>query len=154
MTELYLVFLFWGEIGLPLSDCVFKALVSDFYSCSKNTETTILSVDAEKCLQSKLEFFICSFTRIWFHKLVKNSSPTACVRTNEQTSSSFCLQRAPGSDARSPLTVGSFHQTSSRWSSQESIIYFQWCKPSPDWLDLWKDLNIPGSTRLLCSRHS
>lgn len=45
MTELYLVY-----FGLPLSDCVFKALVSNFYSCSKNTETTILSVDAEKCL--------------------------------------------------------------------------------------------------------
>ncbi len=83
------------------------------YSCNRNLQITILSLDAGKKLLIGLTgIFYLQLTQIWFwklfHKLVKilYNSPTACVRTNAQTSSSFCLKR--GTRQGCPLSPSLF----------------------------------------------
>ncbi len=66
----------------------------------------------KKLLIGLTGIFYCNFTQIWFWKLFINwlkilyNSPTACVRTNAQTSSSFYLKR--GTRQGCPLSPSLF----------------------------------------------
>jgi hypothetical protein len=83
------------------------------YSYSKNIKTNILSLDAEKAFDRvNWKFLFATLHKFGFGDLFINwlkilyNSPTACVRTNNQISSSFCLQR--GTRQGCPLSPSLF----------------------------------------------
>ncbi|MBN3294582.1 LORF2 protein, partial [Polypterus senegalus] len=83
------------------------------FSYSRNMETSILSLDAEKAFDRvNWKFLFATLHKFGFGNFYINwlkilySSPTACVRTNDQTSDSFCLQR--GTRQGCPLSPSLF----------------------------------------------
>jgi len=83
------------------------------YSYSKNLKSYILSLDAEKAFDRvNWTFLFATLHKFGFGNSFINwlkilySFPTACVRTNNQTSSSFCLQR--GTRQGCPLSPSLF----------------------------------------------
>ncbi len=83
------------------------------YSCNRNLQITILSLDAEKAFDRvNWNFLFATLHKFGFGNSFINwlkilyNSPTACVRTNAQTSSSFCLKR--GTRQGCPLSPSLF----------------------------------------------
>ncbi len=83
------------------------------YSCNRNLQITILSLDAEKAFDRvNWNFLFATLHKFGFGNSFINwlkilyNSPTACVRTNAQTSSSFYLKR--GTRQGCPLSPSLF----------------------------------------------
>ncbi len=83
------------------------------YSCNRNLQITILSLDAEKAFDRvNWNFLFATLHKFGFGNSFINwlkilyNSPIACVRTNAQTSSSFYLKR--GTRQGCPLSPSLF----------------------------------------------
>uniref|UniRef100_A0A669EVM6 Reverse transcriptase domain-containing protein n=1 Tax=Oreochromis niloticus TaxID=8128 RepID=A0A669EVM6_ORENI len=117
------------------------------YSYSKNLETTIFSLDAEKAfdrvnwkfLFTTLNKFGVGSSFISWLKILYNS-PTACVRTNDQTSSSFCLLRGTRQGCPlSPSLFAIFIEPLAAAIRQNSVIKGIKCKNMEHKISLYAD---------------
>uniref|UniRef100_A0A669D815 Reverse transcriptase domain-containing protein n=1 Tax=Oreochromis niloticus TaxID=8128 RepID=A0A669D815_ORENI len=117
------------------------------YSYSKNLETTIFSLDAEKAFDRvNWKFLFATLHKFGFGTSFINwlkilyNSPTACVRTNDQTSSSFCLLRGTRQGCPlSPSLFAIFIEPLAAAIRQNSVIKGIKCKNVEHKISLYAD---------------